>query len=430
MKKRRTRLRILLACAALLVLASACARLFNKDSAILAELAQPVRVSLENGDAAEPVVAAGPNGTAYVAWVEHRAHKESDVFVAQLDREGRATGAPVRVNAKAGEATAWRGDPPTLAVAADATVYIGWTARAGMEGHATDLYLSTSRDGGRTFAPPVKVNDDSVPGVHGMHSLAVASDGRIHLAWLDERNLVAPTAVEQNGAGQKKMEHMERNREVFTSFSADGGRSFSPNRRLASEACPCCKTSLAVGAGGRVYVGWRQVLPGEFRHISIASSPDGGETFAQPVIVSDDQWVIPGCPVSGPALAVTSDGALSVLWFTAGERGTTGLYWAESRDNARTFSERKLFAGGQAFGTPLLVASGESKPFVVWGVNEGDTPRVVTAPLMTGDKAGVPVVTSAELPSAAMTNDQLFIGYIVNADDRRSIWVIRGKPAA
>lgn len=429
MKMRRTNLSVLLVCAVLVVFASACARYFKKDSPILARMAEPVRVSLENGDAAEPVAAAARDGTAYVAWVEHRAHKEADVFVAHLDGEGHATAAPVRVNAKAGEATAWRGDPPTLAVAPDGTIYIGWTARAGTEGHGSDLYLSTSRDSGLSFAPPVKVNDDSVPGVHAMHSLAVSSDGRIHLAWLDERNLV-PAVADQSSTGQKKMEHMERNREVFTSFSTDGGRSFAPNRRVAVEACPCCKTTLAVGTNARVYVGWRQVLPGEYRHIAVSSSADGGETFSSPVIVSDDQWVIPGCPVSGPALSVAADGALSVLWYTAGERGTTGLYWAESRDTGRTFSERKLFVGGQAFGTPLLLANAASKLFVIWGDNDGNAPRVVAAPLLTGGKASAPVATSAELPSAAMTKDQLFIGYIVNASDRRSIWVVRAKPVA
>lgn len=430
MNMRRTKIIAMLACAALLALVSGCARYFNKGSVNLAQIAEPVRVSTENGDAAEPVVAAARDGTAYVAWVEHRAHKEADVFLAQLDREGHATVAPVRVNAKAGEATAWRGDPPTIAVSMDGTIYVGWTAKAGTEGHGSDLYLSTSRDGGRSFAPAVKVNDDAVPGVHAMHSLAVSNDGRVHLAWLDERNL-APTVSEQNAAGQKKMEHMERNREVFTSFSTDGGRTFSANRRVASEACPCCKTSLAVGTDAHVYVGWRQVLPGEYRHIAVASSADGGETYSQPVIVSDDQWVIPGCPVSGPALSVAGDGALRVMWFTAGERGTTGLYWAESRDMGQTFSERKLFAGGQAFGTPLLLASGASKPFVVWGDNNGGTSRVLTAPLMTEGKGGsAPVATSAELPSAAMTNEQLFIGYIVNANDRRSIWIVRAKPVA
>lgn len=424
-----TRIKAILACAVLLMIATACTRLFNKNSAVVTQLAAPpVRVSLENVDAAEPAVAAGPQGTAFVAWVEHRPKKEADVMVATLDREGKVTSGPTRVNPNAGEATAWRGDPPTLAVAADGSVYVGWTARAAGEGHATVLYLSASRDGGRSWLPPVKVNDDEKSGVHGMHSLAVGQDGRIHLAWLDERNLSAPAA--QNGADGKKMEHMEQNREVFTAFSTDGGRSFSKNQRIAGEACPCCKTSLALGAEGRVYIGWRQVLPGEYRHIAIASSADGGATFSSPVIVSDDKWLIAGCPVSGPALSVAGDGALSIVWYTEGERGTTGLYGAESRDHGQTFSERKLFAGGQAFGAPHLLVNERGYQMVVWGNADGGTPRVLAAPLVTGGKDSAPLATSAELPSAAMTSGQLFIGYITNANDRRSIWVLRARPTA
>ncbi|HEX8142080.1 MAG TPA: sialidase family protein [Pyrinomonadaceae bacterium] len=420
---------LLLACACLLLLlASGCARYLNKNSGSIVQVGQPVRVSQENTDAAEPAVAAAPDGTAYVAWVVHRANKESDVFVAHLDGEGRATGEPVRVNEKAGEATAWRGDQPTIRVAPDGSIYVGWTGRVAGERHATNLYLSASHDGGRTFSPPSKVNDDQKPGSHGMHSLAVASDGRIHLAWLDERN-VGPPAGANSGQGQAE-QHMERNSEVFTAFSADGGRSFSPNRRVASEACPCCKTSLAVAPDGRVYVGWRQVLPGEYRHIAVSSSADGGQTFSSPVIVADDQWVIAGCPVSGPALNVTRDSALRVMWYTAGERGKTGLYWAESRDAGKTFSESRLFAGGQAFGAPLLLANGRDDHVAVWANDDGGAQRVMASTLNAGDNQSAHFVISAELPSAATAGDQLFVGYIINANDRRSIWVARAKLAA
>ncbi|HVG32208.1 MAG TPA: sialidase family protein [Pyrinomonadaceae bacterium] len=424
-----TRIKAILACVVLLGLTSAsCTRYFSRDSAAVAKLAEPVRISLENADSAEPAVAAGPQGTAFVTWVEHRPKKEADVMVAQIDREGKPMGEPVRVNPNAGEATAWRGDAPTLSVAADGTVYVGWAARDATKAHASILYLSASRDGGRSFAPPTKVNDDEKPGEHGMHSLAVSQDGRIHLAWLDERNL--KPAAEQHAAGGKKMEQMEQNKEVFTAFSTDGGRSFSKNQRIAGEACPCCKTSVAMGADGRVYIGWRQVLPGEYRHIAIASSADSGATYSNPVIVSDDKWLIAGCPVSGPALSVASDGTLSVMWYTEGERGTTGLYWAESRDQGKTFSERKLFAGGQAFGNPLLLSNEAGKLLAVWGNNDGGTPRLMAAPLATEGKENAPLATSAELPSAALTGDQLFIGYITSANDRRSIWVLRAKPTA
>jgi hypothetical protein len=421
---------LMFACAVVLLLASACARYLNKETASVAQTAQPVRVSLENTDAAEPAVAAAPDGTAYVAWVEHRAKKEADVFVLSLDGEGRATTEPVRVNSQPGEATAWRGDQPTLAVAPDGTLYIGWTARVEGERHANNLYLSASRDGGRTFSSPVKVNDDQKPGGHGMHSLAVSKDGRINLAWLDERNIGPPIEASSSSSTQKPMEHMEQNSEVFTATSSDGGRTFSPNRRVASEACPCCKTSIVTAPDGHVYVGWRQVLPGEYRHIAVSSSTDRGETFSTPVIVSDDQWVFAACPVSGPALSVTNEGALRVVWYTAGERGTPGLYWAESVNGGKTFSESRLFAGGQAYGHPLLLANARGDSIVVWGNNDGGTPRVMASTLVAGAKASAPLVPSAELPSAAMAGDQLFIGYIVNANDRRTIWVTRAKPIA
>jgi hypothetical protein len=424
----------IIACAALLMLLTACAREMKQEamtSEPASSVIKPVRVSAEDRDAAEPTLATARDGTAYVAWVEHRQNKEADVMLAHLDVDGQLKGAPVRVNPKPGEATAWRGDPPTVVVAPDKTVYVGWTARIASEGHGNELYLSASRDGGQTFELPVKVNDDGKAVGHGMHSLAVGEDGRVYVAWLDERNAHKPMAMGQGGAMQK-MEQMESNREVFMAFSTDGGRSFSKNQRIAKEACPCCKTALAAGASGRVYAGWRQVLPGEFRHIAVAASEDGGKTFRSPQIVSDDRWMIAACPVSGPALAVSDDGALQVVWYTEGERAAPGLYRAESLDNGKTFSESRPLTRGQGRGTPLLLAGGKGGASVIWESNEGGEPRVISVPL-TGDEKTInaaPVASSGELPSAALSGDQLFIGYIAKIDDRRSIWIVRAKPVA
>src|ERR1043165_5521543 len=326
--------KLFLVCCALLLLVSGCAQHTGQRSSDdaaaspAANIGQPARVSSADADAAEPATASAPDGSVYVAWVEHRQNGEADVMLARFNDAGQSQGEPARVNPEAGRATAWRGDPPTVAASTDGVVYVGWTARAEPSSAlAEDLYLSASRDGGRSFAAPVKVNDDQRPVVHGMHSLAVAPDGRVYLAWLDERNVTQPRPSEV-----AEGHHMESNRELFTAYSTDGGRTFSPNRRVAAGACPCCKTRLAVGPGGRLYVGWRQVLPGDFRHIAVASSTDGGETYSQPVVVSDDRWQIAGCPVSGPALAVGADGALRVLWYSEGQAGEAGLYWSESVD--------------------------------------------------------------------------------------------------
>jgi hypothetical protein len=420
-------------CLALLMLLAGCAQkvkdeVSNGESNTL----KPVRVSAENTDAAEPTVAMAQDGTAYVAWVEHRENREADVMLAHLDNEAKMKVEPVRVNPQAGMATAWRGDPPTVAVAPDETIYVGWTARSVGEGRGNDLYLSASRDGGRSFEPPVKVNDDGKQVAHGMHSLAVSADGRVYVAWLDERNVAKSSPGNQGGAMQK-MEHMENNREVFITFSTDGGRSFSKNQRIAKDACPCCKTALITAERGRVFASWRQVLPGDFRHIAVAASEDGGRTFQAPVIVHDDRWMIAACPVSGPALSVSDGGALRVVWYTEGERNMPGLYWAESRDDGRTFSESRSVAKGQARGIPLLLANGKGGAFVIWESSEGNSSRVMEVPLDNYGQAAssaAPIASGGELPSAAMSGEQLFVGYIAKAGERRSIWVVRTKPIA
>lgn len=419
---------LIITCAAVLLLMANCTRSKTATKEPPSNMTPPVRVSAENMDAAEPAIATGSDGAAYIAWIEHGEKKLADVFVARLDGEGKIATAPVRVNPQAGMAKGWRGDPPTIAVAPDKTVYVGWTARVG-EGHANNLYLSASRDEGRSFGPPVKVNDDDEkPASHGMHSLAVASDGRVYLAWLDERN-VAPAAMEQMpGMNQKTMEHKEPNSEVFFAYSADGGRTVSANKRVATEACPCCKTALVAGANNRVYASWRQVLPGDFRHIAVAASVDAGQTFAAPKVVSDDNWKIPGCPVSGPALALASDGTLRAVWYTAGERGQAGLYWAASSDNGQTFTERKLLAAGQVRGNPQLSFDAQNNLIAIWESDDQD-PRLFTARLDAAANAATstPLADKAELPAVARAGEHLLVGYLVTDKDRRSIWTTRAK---
>lgn len=377
-------------------------------------VSQPVQISSQGVDAAEPVTAPAPDGTFYVAWVNH-VSKQADVMIARFGVDGEMQGSPVRVNRQEGLATAWRGDQPSLAVAPDGSVYVVWTARVDAGGkHGTDLYLSVSNDRAQTFTSEVKINDDKVPGVHGMHSLAVANDGRIYVSWLDDRNVHTPKPSTK-GEGH----HMESNRDLFLAYSTDGGRTFSLNKKVATEACPCCKTALAVSRDGTLYAGWRQVLPGSFRHIAVASSTDGGSSFSTPTIVSDDRWVLQGCPVSGPSLSAAPDGSLKVLWYAAGEANAPGLYFSESRDNGHNFSPRQLLSQGVVRGTPAITSS-KNGTIALW--QAGSETKVSEL-----GKAGVTlsIAANAELPAGVVSNNTLFITYIAKEKEKRRIWLIK-----
>ena len=123
---------------------------------------------------------------------------------------------------------------------------------------------------------------------------------------------------------------------------------------------------MTIANDGRMYLSWRQVLLGDYRHIAVASSTDGGKTFFKPVIVSDDHWMIRGCPVSGAALAADATGKLRVLWYAAGEKGEHGVYWSESHDGGQTFSSRELVATTGATGTPVLVRGFDGGARAIW----------------------------------------------------------------
>ncbi|MDQ3181128.1 MAG: glycoside hydrolase, partial [Acidobacteriota bacterium] len=253
----------------------------------------------------------------------------------------------------------------------------------------------------------------------------------IYVAWLDERNIKkeppppppSPTPALSNGEKPKHQHnHKEPNREVFFTVSTDGGKTFAANKKLADEVCPCCDTSILASDDGKIYVSWRQVLPGEFRHIAVAASTDKGNNFAAPTVVSDDQWQIAACPVSGATLLSGADNSLKVLWFTAGKAGPPGLYLAESKDGGKTFAPRTLVSEGLPTGTPSFLTDGNNKYSVVWGREDAKV-FVKNAEASKISDAAEQEMVSGELPSATLVGGNVLASYLKKEDGKRSIWL-------
>ena len=211
----------------------------------------------------------------------------------------------------------------------------------------------------------------------------------------------------------------EPNSEVFFAVSADGGKSFSPNIRLADEVCPCCKTNLTVDQSGKIYAGWRQVLPGDFRHIAVATSENGGQSFSAPVIVSDDQWQINACPISGPMLVTGPGRAVDVVWFSAGKAGPAGLLTARSDDGGKTFASRRLLFEGAVPGTAAGIAENGAKR-AFFGASGKLFKVRLEAPADAASELG-----DGELPAAVSFNGHSFVCFIKKVDGRRAIWLLK-----
>ncbi len=392
----------------------------DKGAAKSAAPSAVIRVSSAGTDAAEPAVAGDADGSINVLYVEHGAGKAADVYLQKFDSGLKASGERVRVNPEPGTAAAWRGDQPTIKTGKNGNVYIGWNRKIKTDGTpGNDLVLSVSSDGGKSFAEPVRVNDDTIPASHGMSAMALYEE-KVYFAWLDERYL----KKEQSGpapktGGDTEHSHAEPNAELYFAVSNDDGKTFLPNKKVAGDICPCCKVEMAA-AGGKLHISWRQVLPGDMRHIAVASSADNGETFGQTTIVSDDKWHINACPVSGAPLAAGENDTLKVAWYTAGEAGAAGLYWAESKDSGMTFSPRVLLSEGVIMGTTVMLSDGRGGSRLIWNANG----KLFTENLSAEKTAGaVQEIGEGEFPAAALAKNGLYISYVKNENGKRSVWL-------
>lgn len=282
-------------------------------------------VTVATGEVSNPTVARA-NDAVLVAWVG----QDGNVYL----KHAQDGAEPVRVNDVPGEAAPHEQAPAQVAAGLGGAVWVIWQTRVPVEGRrfpASDLRLARSTDGGRTFAPAITVNDDAggPKTSHTFHDLLVGHDGTVFTSWIDGRST-------EGHHGSDHASHLGP--EVRVARSTDGGRTFSASVVVDRDACPCCRTALARGTDGTVYVAWRKVFAGDVRDVVVARSRDGGASFERPVRVHADGWVYPGCPHAGPSIALDSAGALHAVWYTGAE-GRAGLYLATSTDGGVTFGD-------------------------------------------------------------------------------------------
>ena len=307
-------------------------------------------------------------------------HERTNVYAATSDNGAVGFGAAVRVNDVDGEAHVYGEDPPRVAIAplgeasAPPEIMVTWPSD-----RAKHLGLRSARsfDGGRTFLPSTSIGDEAIVGERGFQSVAVGADHLVRAAWLDQRRDPG-TSAHKNVEGDWDPMHL-----MFASTSSEGR--WLPETRLATNVCGCCKTAIAIGKDGSVYVAFRNIYPGSLRDISFSVSRDGGRTFRAPVRVSEDHWALDGCPDDGPTMALDRDGVVHLVWPTLvqGAQPAIGLFHASTKDGV-TFSPRQRI---ETLGTPKpshpqLVADACGALTLVWDEAQDSTRRIIMRQLM------------------------------------------------
>ena len=253
------------------------------------------------------------DGAPLLTWAAQRG-EVNDLYVARPADPGAR---PLRVNPPELTVEALH-HSPLLVTGPGGEIYLSWSSdrpRPAGTLYASDLRLSRSLDGGRTFGAPVRVTDDQ-PISHSFDGLAVMPDGTVLVTWIDGRDGLPNPAT-------------------YVARVVDRGERVERTARLDGDTCVCCRVALAAGPGEAVAVLWRKVFPGDVRDMVLGLSRDGGRSFSSPVRVRDDGWNITACPHRGGQVAIDGRGHYYAAWYTEGAQGLPRMLFATSTDGRR-----------------------------------------------------------------------------------------------
>jgi hypothetical protein len=213
------------------------------------------------------------------------------------------------------------------------------------------IYYSQSFDEGKTWTSAIKlVNDDKGYDQRYSH-VSLMKSGEVAIIWLDNR----------------KTKDVEGS--ALYCAVTDGKKGFANEVLVSQPACQCCRTSLFVDNNDNIHVLYRGIVNDSIRDMVHVVSTDGGKTFGEPERIFNDNWVLRGCPHTGPSMTENNEG-LHFAWYTGGTR--KGSFYISSGDNGKTFTGYDSISSRGMH--PQIIAMPDDKLVVAWDepIKKGD----------------------------------------------------------
>ena len=354
----------------------------------MARGAEPLLITAgeDTRGAKQPQVAIGPDGAIHLVCSDGEA-----VFYCRSDDKG-LTFSPPREAIRVEKIALGMRRGPRLAATDKAIVIsaIGSRLAVGLDG---ELQAWRSTDGGKSWQGSSTVNDVTRSAREGLHAMCAAPDGSVWCAWLDLRS---------------------RKMEIYASRSGDGGESWSKNVLVyhspGGSVCECCHPSVTADRTGRIRVLFRNSLDGN-RDMYLATSSDGGQTFADATKLGLGAWKLKACPMDGGMIAVDASGMPLSVW----RRDKTVFLTSGAVVNEQTLAE----------GQQPWIASTSRGPVVAWtSGRQGD----LWAKLPTSEMP-IKLAADARDPVVAASGDFAIVAWQGQRNDRAVVYTMRVEVA-
>jgi hypothetical protein len=184
-------------------------------------------------------------------------------------------------------------------------------------------YVESSDKGANWTSPKYLHNGDTTAGIgRSFFDIASLPDGEVGAIWLDGRNKL------ENGSSL-----------FFAKTTSKKG--FAKDIEIGKNTCQCCRTDIYLQSDKSINIAYRNIFNDSIRDMAHIRSEDLGKTFSKPKRISADDWIIYGCPHTGPTMTEMND-KLHFFWFTMG--GDEGIYHTAKDNQTKRFAKRDLFS--------------------------------------------------------------------------------------
>lgn len=293
-------------------------------------------------------------------------------------------------------------DFPSLAVRSDGSLAAHWLPKRAKGTYDYDVKIIQKRkEPAANWENPFVIHQDSVSAEHGFVSMLPLANGRMLVVWLDGRNTRVEGSTGMHGhGGPMSLRSAE--------FDIDGKRYHE--LEIDNRVCDCCQTDLTMGAEGPILI-YRDRSDKEVRDISYVRYQDG--KWNTPATLGQDNWIIEGCPVNGPAL--TSQGKqVAVAWFSGAEK-LAKIQVAFSKDAGATFGKAIDIQAKNPLGRVDIEFIATDRILLSWIELGAKSSQVMTVVVDTSAKVYTPVTIGeidgsrlSGFPIMAKRNKQLF----------------------
>jgi hypothetical protein len=235
---------------------------------------------------------------------------------------------------------------------------------------AYDIELILSSDDGKTWSAPVSPHTDSTLTEHGFVAMAGVGED-LMVIWLDGRNYAeGKDIMELRGA------LLDSSGEILEQYLID------------DNVCSCCGTDM-IRFGDELLLVYRDRTPEEVRDISLVHFDFASGTWGETEAINNDNWVIAGCPVNGPAIDVLGD-EVFVSWYTVLDGEPT--VFVTLGDGVEFATPQKVNTE-YTLGRTDIAALGDGRSAISWLEGEGDEVYLKVRDLLGGSLGNPRTVT-------------------------------------